>query len=439
MRAHRINPISDILSLASTALLLLFPMAGAAETLPAKPSGVLAPSLQPYVDNHVVAGFVALVADKDNVLDLEAVGYSSVAHKTPMNVSNLFWIASMSKSFTGAAFMILVDEGKVSIDDPVEKYLPEFKGQMVADPKDPTRTPHPPLHPITVREVLSHTSGITQELTKQQSKDQDDCYLNKQVADHAAAPLKREPGTAYEYSNAGINTAGRIIEVVSGMSYADFVRTRLLEPLGMKDTTWWPCLEQGQRLAHTAKPNADKTGLVEMNWYAENKAGIDSLQMRVLGSTNIVPHAILSDMGHGQIFYYSTRFAMPAGGLFSTARDVGIFCRMILNGGVYGGKRYLSEEAIRQMSSDQTGGLLDPTSGYGLGWQLKRGVQDFPSAGSFGHRGARGTHMWIDPATQRVFVLMMEHMDDLGKEEGQIYQTFLKAAAENCVKRANKK
>lgn len=399
-------------------------------------TGGLAQALQPYVDNHVVGGFVVLVANKDKVLDCEAVGYSSVVSKTRMNVDNLFWIASMSKSFTGAAFMMLVDEGKVSIDDPVEKYLPEFKGQMVVDPKDPAHTPHPPKHPITIKEVLSHTSGITQELTKKQYETQDDCYLKKEVADHASAPLKREPGSAYEYSNAGINTAGRVIEVVSGMPYADFVQKRLLDPLALKDTTWWPSLEQGKRLAHTTKPNADKTGLTEWDWYAENKAGIDGLQMRVLGSTNVVPPAILSDMGHGQIFYYSTHFAMPAGGLFSTAKDVGRFCQMILNGGVWEGKRYLSEQAIKQMSSDQTGGLLGPNSGYGQGWDIKRSAQDFPGAGSFGHRGARGTHMWIDPANQLVFVLLMEHGDDLGKKEGDINQAFLKAAMEKYGKRA---
>jgi len=404
---------------------------------PQPPSlGGIAQILQPYVDSHVVPGFVVLVADKNKILDCEAVGYSSVASKTPMNVNDMFWIASMSKSFTGTALMMLVDEGKVRIDDPVEKYLPEFKGQMVVDEKDPTHTPHPPKHPITIKEVLSHTSGITQELTKKQSEAQDDCYLKKEVADHASAPLKREPGSAYEYSNAGINTAGRIIEVVSGMSYSDFLQKRLFGPLGLKNTTCWPDLEQGKRLARTGKLNADKTGLTEVDFYSDNKAGIDALQKRVTGSTDIVPPSILADMGHGQIFYYNTHFAMPAGGLFSTANDVGRFCQMILCGGVYGGKRYLSEAAIKQMSSDQTGGLLGPNSGYGLGWQLKRGIQDFPGAGSFGHRGARGTHMWIDPANQLVFVLLMEHWDDLGKKEGEIYQAFLKAALEKYGKHA---
>jgi CubicO group peptidase (beta-lactamase class C family) len=99
----------------------------------------------------------------------------------------------------------------------------------------------------------------------------------------------------------------------------------------------------------------------------------------------------------------------------------------------------LSETAIKQMSSDQTGGLLGPNSGYGQGWQLKQGTQDFPSAGSFGHRGARGTHMWIDPTNQLIFVLLMEHGDDLGKKEGEIYQTFLKAAVEKYGTSAGKK
>jgi CubicO group peptidase (beta-lactamase class C family) len=256
-------------------------------------SGLLAQTLQPFVDNHLAAGFVAIVADKNKVLDLEAVGYSSLAKKTPMKSDTLFWIASMSKSMTATAFMMLVDEGKVKVDDPVEKYLPEFKGQMVVDELDPKHVAQPADHPITIKEILSHTSGLTRpdSLTKAQIAALDNNSLEREVADHAAQPLVRQPSSKYEYNNVGIDTAGRIIEVVSGMPYADFMQKRLFDPLGMKDTTFWPTLEQGERLARTAGPNADKTDLVERDIYTSNKAGIDNLATRELGSDKIVPPA----------------------------------------------------------------------------------------------------------------------------------------------------
>ena len=140
--------------------LLVASVGGAmAQTPPS--SGGLAAKLQPFIDDQTMAGAVMLVATKDKILDLEAVGYSDLAAKTPMTTQSFFWIASMSKAMTASALMMLVDEGKVSVDDPVEKYLPEFQGQMVADPKDPASAPHSPSHPITIREILSHTSGLS--------------------------------------------------------------------------------------------------------------------------------------------------------------------------------------------------------------------------------------------------------------------------------------
>ena len=121
----------------------------------------VASSLQPFIDNHVLAGAVMLVASKDKVLSLEAVGYADIAAKKPMQTDNLFWIASMTKPITATALMMLVDEGKVSVDDPVEKYLPEFKGQMLAVEQEQGKAVlKKPAHPITVRNLLTHTSGL---------------------------------------------------------------------------------------------------------------------------------------------------------------------------------------------------------------------------------------------------------------------------------------
>jgi CubicO group peptidase (beta-lactamase class C family) len=194
---------------------------------------------------------------------------------------------------TAAALMMLVDEGRVNLGDPVEKYLPEFKGQILAVEHDADHVLlRKPVHPITVREILSHTSGLPFSSPMEQPT-LDGLPLRDAVRSYAIVPLQFTPGTRYQYSNAGINTAGRIIEVVSGMSYEQFMKERLFKPLGMKDTTFWPSAQQVKRLAKSYKPAQGKTGLEE-----------------TLVTQLRYP---LSDRVH--------RFPMPAGGLFSTASD----------------------------------------------------------------------------------------------------------------------
>ena len=379
--------------------------------------------LQSLVDKHIAPGVVALVANRDGVFALEKAGYASLANKTPIREDAMFWIASMSKSLTGAALMMLVDEGKVSLDDPVEKYLPEFKGQMVAGP-DGTDTPHPPKHPITVREIMDHTSGLVLASEKTVKSTQ---VLKDDVAGYAARPLRQEPGTKYEYNNCGINTGGRIIEVVSGMAYADFMQKRLFDPLGMKDTTCWPNEEQAARLAHTARFTEDKTDLVEI----KQDASVPARAIEKLSEGVHVPAAITGDMGFGIAADYGKHYAMPAGGYFSTARDLGLFCRMLLRGGELDGKRYLSEKAVRTMSAIQIGDVkLSPQESYGIGWSVKLTDEEGPSAGSFGHRGARRTAMWIDPKNGLVMVILVERFDMPGDQQKVMYGGFMKAAVE---------
>ncbi len=381
--------------------------------------GPLRPVLQYLVDKHIAAGVVTLVASKDKVLDLDAAGYASLANKTPMRKDAVFWIASMSKSLTGTALMMLVDEGKVSLDDPVEKFLPEFKGQQV---KAPDGTLHAAKHPITVREVMCHTSGLVHGNEKGLKMTQS---LQENVALIASYPLRQEPGTKYEYNNCGINTGGRIIEVLSGMSYADFMQKRLFDPLGMKDTTFWPNEEQAARLAHTARFTADKTGLEEI------KQDKDAEQ-RIIDKWSEgvhVPREITADMGAGVAFSYAKHYGEPAGGFYSTATDVGAFCRMLLNGGTLDGKRYLSEQAVKQMSAIQTGDVrVSPDSAYGVGFSIKLTDEEGPSAGSYGHRGARRTAMWIDPKNELVMVILVERFDMTGEEQKVMYGSFMKTA-----------
>jgi len=351
---------------------LLLPLSALrAPAAAAAPRKTLAAAVQPFVDHHTLAGAVMLVASKTNLLGLEAAGWSDLAAQKPMTTDALFWIASQSKPMTAAAFMMLVDEGKVSLDDPVEKYLPEFKGQMLQVERDADHVLlRKPEHPIRVREILSHTSGLPFSSPMEQPT-LDGLPLRDAVRSYAMSPLQFPPGTKYQYSNAGINTAGRILEVISGMPYERFLQARLFEPLGMKETTFWPSEKLAKRLAKSYKPNADKTGLEETT----------VTQLRYP----------LSDRVH--------RYPMPAGGLFSTAADTARFCQMILNGGLCGGKRLLSEAAVQQLTSRQTApGIPDS---YGLGFAV--------GPDWCGHGGAFATNMRIDRQRGLVFVWMVQH------------------------------
>lgn len=365
----RLLPTLLVLALASLAV---------AET----PRPGISEVLRPYVERHELAGAVTLVASPDKVLDLSTVGFADVARQTPMPEDALFWIASMSKPITATAVMMLVEEGKIHLDDPVEKYLPEFKGQQLAVMKDGKQIGlKAPVHPITVRNVLSHTSGLPFKSPEEQPT-LDGLPLGKAVKTYAAMALQFEPDSAYQYSNAGINTAARILEVVSGMPYETFMQERLFTPLGMKDTTFWPDEAQTARLSKSYKPNAAKNGLEE--------------------TTVTQLHYPLSD--------HARRFPMPAGGLFSTTRDVARFCQMILRGGELDGKRYLSAASVKEMTSRQTAPGLK--NSYGLGWAV--------TPGDHGHGGAYATNMTIHPQAGLITVFMVQHagFPGQGKEAG---------------------
>ena len=327
--------------------------------------------LKPFVDKHELAGAVALVADKNKVLSVEAVGFADIAAGKVMKQDNIFWIASQSKPMTAVAVMMLVDDGKISLDDPIEKYLPEFRGQMVVAEKDNEHIVlRKPKHPITVRETLNHTSGLPFKSAIEEPT-LDGLSISSAVRSYAMTPLLSEPGAVYRYSNAGINTAARLIEVVAKVKYEDFMQQKLFDPLGMKDTTFWPNEAQSLRVAKSYRPDASKTNLAEF-----------------LISQLIYP---LTDRVH--------RFPMPAGGLFSTAIDTSLFCRMLLNNGELDGKRYLSENAIKELSKRQTPPAIKES--YGLGFSV--------SPDSYGHGGAQATNMEIRSGKGLVLVWMVQH------------------------------
>jgi CubicO group peptidase (beta-lactamase class C family) len=330
---------------------LLFPvlalLARGGELAPS--DGGLARVVQPYVDNQTISGSVIVIASRERVLDVETVGFADLATKRPMTADTLFGIASMGKPMAATAVMMLVDEGKLKVDDAAEKYLPEFKGQMVVDPQEPARPPHAPQHPVTIRELLTHTSGLPYS-TPEEKPTLDGHPLAEAAGFYGHTPLQFEPGTRYLYSSAGINTAARIVEVTSGMPYEDFLQQRLFGPLGMKDTTFWPSEAQLQRQALFYKANAAESGLAPAQ------------PVRFTFP--------LSDRGH--------RYPIPGSGLFSTGLDLARYCQMMLNGGTWQGRRYLSPESFAQMTTRQTPASVP--NAYGFGWQIDKD-------GGFSHGG----------------------------------------------------
>jgi len=364
---------------------LLIPTLRAAE--PA--TSPLAAAIQPFVDKEELAGAVGLVANKDKVLNITTVGYADIAAKKPMAADTTFWIASQSKPITAAALMFLVDEGKVKLDDPVEKYLPEFRGQLLVKEKDGEHVLlKKPAHPITVRNVLSHTSGLP--FKSQLEEPSLDAYpLSARVRSYAMTPLEFEPDSKYQYSNAGINTAGRIIEVVTGQSFEKFLDERLLQPLGMRDTTFWPTDAQVARLAKAYRPRPDKKGLEE---------------------TKI-----------GQLHYPLTdrvvRYPMPAGGLFSTADDLAKFFQMLINNGKFGDRQILSADAVKQLTSRQTPAELKDN--YGLGFSVNKNY--------FGHGGALATNGFADTERGLIVIWLVQHAGFPG-EGAKAQEAFKKAA-----------
>jgi len=373
---------------------LLLQSATALEPAPVSSKSITA-ALQPFVDSHSLAGAVTLVADKDRILSTDAVGYADIAADKPLAVDALFWIASQSKPITATAFMMLVDEGKVSLDDPVEKFLPEFHGQWLEVEHDGDHVLlKKPKRQITVRDILSHTSGLP-FASAAEHPTLDLLPLRVGTLTYAMSPLQFEPGSKYQYSNAGINTAGRIIEVITGIPYEDFLETRLLRPLGMKDTTFWPNDKQLRRLAKSYKPSRDGKGLEETT-VTQLKYPLDDRK----------------------------RQPMPAGGLFSTAQDLARFCQMILNGGVFEGKRLVSEKAVAELTRKQTPKPLN--DGYGLGWST--------SGGSFGHGGAYSTNMTIDRNRGLIYVFNIQHAGFPGNGS-QSFEAFKEAAEKEFGKK----
>ncbi len=349
----------------------------------------IAASLQSFIEHKTLAGAVTLVATKDAIVSHQTIGFADIAAQQPMKPDSLFWIASMSKPLTGVALMMLVDEGKVDLAAPLSKYLPEFAEMQVEVKTGNQVTLKKAETVLTVRHVVSHTSGLPFLLPAEKGKI-DVLPIADSVAQSAKQPLKFEPGSGYQYSNCGINSVGRIIEVVSGMPYERFMQERLFTPLGMKDTVSVLSAAQVARLAKSYRPNADKSGL-------------DEIQINYLSYPLDAP----------------TRHPCPGGGFFSTASDLAVFGRMLLNGGTLDGHRYLSPEAMKQYAAKQTG---TQSNGYGVCVAVDTG------GNGFGHGGAFATDIWIDTKHQLVTIYLVQHNGYAGADGGKILPTFKNAA-----------
>jgi len=320
--------------------------------------------MQSLVDKGTIPGAVTLVIKKDHVISFEAVGYRDLESKTPMTQDTIFDIRSMTKTVTAVGIIILMEEGKLALNDPVEMYLPEFKGSAFKDEGGE--------HPITIRQLLTHTAGLP--LYKLPLSGEMPIKRNQTLAEYVAFLAKQtpeyEPGTRHRYSSGGFAILGRIIEVVSGVPFDQFIAQRVFVPLGMKDSSFFYPFAKQSRVASIYRMQDGKLSKWE------------------------------------ELMGYSRKAVYPGPefGMYSTASDMAAFSQMLLNGGIYKGRRILTRLSVQQMTANQTLGITSAVTGrlvvQGLSFGLAGDpLEDFPltTRGSYGHNGAFGTIFWIDP------------------------------------------
>lgn len=376
-------------------------------------------AVQRHIDAHDISGAVTVVARDGRLAHFEAHGAMDIDSKKAMPKDALFWIASMSKPITGTAILMLVEEGKIRLTDPVSKFIPEFRGMKVAmmqeRPAGPGATPPAPgtgplfytvpaTREITIQDLLSHVSGLVSggaasaaELAKVARRPGE--TLADYIPRLGATPLDFQPGSRWSYSpGAGFETLGRIVEVVSGQTFDQFLRQRIFTPLGMKDITFHPGQEQLPRVTtmyHRANNELEKVDTsVRMN---------------------------------------NTSYFSGAGGLMSDAEDYLQFGEMLANGGQLNGKRLLSPTTVKLMSSIFAPDTLPGRAkgrGFGLSVQV---ISDAIAAntrisnGSYGWDGAFGTHFWVDPKEKIVGILMIQ-TDNPNRELNGDFETAVMQA-----------
>ena len=406
------------------------------------------------VDDGVMVGGMGLVARKGRVAYRETYGLADREAGVPMSPDTLFRIYSMTKPITGVAVMMLYEEGRFFLNDPIGRYLPELANLMVVATADgdsegasaeaqahteaqgggdsaaagdavPTREP---LRQPSIRDLLTHTAGFTygifghtrvDELYRQAELITGDMRLREFTRRLGAIPLQYDPGTRWHYS-VSVDVQGALVEAVSGMSLGEFLQSRLFGPLGMVDTSFVVPEEEWARVAQLYSP----AGTPATDAYAAFMTENDAVALEV------------ADERWNELYRVGARFESGGGGLVSTAADYLRFCQMLLNGGELDGVRILSPKSVQLMTSDHTGYLAEGFGGSGYGFGLGVAVAldpgaigELSSVGEYNWGGAAGTRFWIDPQEELIGVFMVQsipHRTRLGNEfRNLVYQAII--------------
>ncbi|MBC6491644.1 serine hydrolase domain-containing protein [Flavihumibacter stibioxidans] len=381
--------------------------------------------VQQYIDSQWIAGASMIIVRDGQIAYHKALGFSDISGKEQLKKDHIFRIASQTKAITSTAIMILLEEGKLLLDDAVSKYIPAFAGVKVLDKfneNDTTYTTKPLKRNITIRDLLTHTSGIGYaqigSKTYKAIAAKAGVYggigtphesLADQVNRIATIPLEHQPGEKFTYG-LNIDVLGYIVELVSKQSLEQFFRRRIFEPLGMQDTWFYLPADRRKRLVRL---------------HGEDSLGRLSALKKPLGveGKNIDPDFPNSD----------GRFFAGGAGLSSTAYDYALFMQMILNGGILNGKRILSPNSVKLMTTNQIGSLNNGNNKFGLGFGLvteKEAARLGLSAGSFEWGGAFSSSYWIDPEKKIVAQLFINqwpnrHGDIHDKFKVQVYSALM--------------
>ncbi len=345
-------------------------------------------TMQRYIDRHEIAGAVTLVARHGHIAWFDSQGTIDLQSKKPMPKDAMFRIASMTKPLTSVAAMMLYEQGYFQLNDPVSKWIPEFKHMQVAVSTGASFKTVPAEREITIRHLLTHTSGLSSpyvspgfvvseynRLVASRTPDETVGDFTKKLA---KLPLEFQPGSAWAYGPS-TDVLGYLVEVISGMPLDRFFEEKIYKPLGMTDTYFYPLDEKKSRMATIYTP--------------AKPSGIEAVSMPARG----------------------TKFFSGAGGLVSTAADYSRFCQMLLSGGQLDGNRLLSRKSIELMTSNHIGKLKlwDNLAGYrfGLGFRVLTDLGEaanLGSPGSYGWGGAFGTLFWVDPKEDMFGILMIQ-------------------------------
>ena len=376
-----------------------------------------------HVAEKQIPGAAGLIARRGKIAYQEAFGMADIEAGKPMQLDTIHRIYSMSKPITSVAVMMLYEEGKFQLNDPVAKYLPEFARMQVAiEEKDPqTGKPMlktaPAKRSVTVRDLLRHTAGLTYGFFSDTMVDQEyrkarilsDLNLAEFVTHLTQIPLLYEPGARWHYS-VSVDVLGRLVEVLSGKSFDQFLQERIFNPLDMRDTGFYVPANKKDRLAKLYSPTKD--GKIQ-------PAVICATRQEC---TEKFPNAAPS-------YLEPPTLLSGGGGLVSTAYDYLRFCQMLLNKGQYDGKRLLSRKTVQLMSSDNLGTIpgMGPGAGFGLGFAVSKAPGEagmMGSAGEYNWGGAAGTRFWIDPQEELIGIFMIQILPHTGLEYGSEFRVL---------------